>query len=648
MASKGLRVGLVLFLTLGSAAGGIWALNAPKRRVGTEPTILSAQTTTGASVETGGPALDDGDGRARSASTNRVGQRLTYAANFFLEALGKDDTSPRTVVVGNAKLALSIVADNDQDLEYAALLSDIAVTGDSERQGSDFTQKITESMKVPFALHMTPAGQVSSIAFPPEGNEVGAGIMRGLASALQFSWPAEAGQLPKAWSVNESDNLGDYVATYEVAGKTEYKKSAKDYARLELSRAFQVMQGQRQPSAHLEGTYQIDDAKRIRVAKLTQTMLIPSSNDGTGTISSTYRLELKEVSRGGSRIAGSESWRRLPLVATLQVTENSVSEKQNRDILGDATWESLQTDNLEAIKAGDEKARLRVGRRMMALFQLEPKKARDAVITLRRTRDPKEAQTVLGALSGARVAEALKAIQDTATDRNVKPEIREAAIGHLGLSKEPTVDTVNTLLKVASTEADPTLRNQAILSLGDAAGKLSNSATANDSDLAKQSIAGLADQLHASKDPQNQVLYLQALGNAGGTNVHSATADYINSTDPSVRQAAIFAQRYVSGEEADKAIVSALLKDEDPALRGTAAQAASFRTLTPTLLAGITEGLQTEQQGGVRNNIVECLGAFLPQSPSVIRRLLQAVAQNDPDPQVRDSAVKVLNSAPEK
>ncbi|HEY5958667.1 MAG TPA: HEAT repeat domain-containing protein, partial [Polyangiaceae bacterium] len=262
--------------------------------------------------------------------------------------------------------------------------------------------------------------------------------------------------------------------------------------------------------------------------------------------------------------------------------------------------------------------------------------------------DPKEAQTVLGALSGAGTPEALSAIQNIATDRSGKPEVREAALGHLGLHDEPTAETVKTLSKVVATESDQVLKNQAIISLGDAAGRLAMNpkTSADDSALAKQEIAGLTEQLQAAKDPQSQTLYLQALGNARGATGATATADYLNSTDPTVRQAAIFAQRFVAGEQADKAIIGALLRDGDPTLRGTAAQAASFRQFNPTLLAGVTEGLKTESEGLVRGSMVECLGAYLPQAPAEVRKLLESVSANDADAQVRDSAAKILKAAP--
>lgn len=643
MATERFRIGLVLLLIAGAAASGVWVLAGVTTKAAVNHNVLSAPGEIKAPVAA---EMDGINSDERRVPTNLLGQVLTYKASFQLEVQGKSDTAPRTVIIGNAKLSLSSVAENATDVELAALLSDITVSGDSERQGANFEQQVSESMKVPFALHVTPAGQISSIAFPPEGNEVGAGIMRGLASAFQFTRPSASGVLPKTWSINERDNLGDYAAVYEDTGEGTYKKSTRDYSRLELSQAFQVMQGQKGPKAHLEGTYQVDDAKRIKVASLTQVLSFPSSDDGTASISSTYRLELVGVGRGGRRVAGSESWRRLPLGATLQVSEVAISEKQNRQILGDGNWESLQLENLAAIKGNDDKARLQVGRRMKALFELEPRRASDAVLALRKVKDPKEAQTVLGALSSARIPAALTAIQDVATDRSGKLEVREAALGHLGLHNEPTAETLKTLTNVATTESDPTLRNQAVVSLGTVAGKLeaSTKSSADDVALAKQTIAGLSEQLNVAKDPETRTLYLQSLGNAGGTDVLSSTVSLLSASDPSVRQSAIFALRFVAGDEADKLVISALLRDTDPTLRATAAQAAAFRKLTPTLLAGVVENLKTEQEVIVRSSVVECLAAFVTQSPSDVRPLLEWVSKNDSAAEVRDSATKILKS----
>ncbi|HEY5958629.1 MAG TPA: hypothetical protein VIV60_18840, partial [Polyangiaceae bacterium] len=103
MTSKGMRVGLVLLLALG-ATGGAWVWGTSKGHVGGAGSPWPEAPVANAAVAV---HHDDDTEDLRSVPTSRVGQRLSYKVSFHLEVHEPNDSAPRTIIVGAAKLDLT-------------------------------------------------------------------------------------------------------------------------------------------------------------------------------------------------------------------------------------------------------------------------------------------------------------------------------------------------------------------------------------------------------------------------------------------------------------------------------------------------------------------------------------------------------------
>ena len=139
-----------------------------------------------------------------------------------------------------------------------------------------------------------------------------------------------------------------------------------------------------------------------------------------------------------------------------------------------------------------------------------------------------------------------------------------------------------------------------------------------------------------------QILYLQALGNSGDARALPAIQRVLSAGGEELRSAAVTALRFIAAEAVDGLIAATLLGDPSVRVRRSAVFAASFR---PPLLM-----LPVLQQSGaarfrarVRGEIVPVLGRSL-SLPGVVSTL-QAPGQNDANAEVRQAAAALLTRA---
>lgn len=573
------------------------------------------------------------------ASERQVGDRTIYRAAFQTSVDSKGGALQQATIVGNAQMVLSLVASSASGFEYSGVLKEVSLTLDESAGTEEFESHLKQSLESQFSFHVTPEGRVDTIAFP--AGEVGSGgaTLRGLVAALQFV--KAKGKDPKAWTITESDNLGECSAEYRVTESQHYTKSATSYDRLAIAEAFSGQQNGAKPVASFEGNYVLDSFGLPQSSKVTQHLTLPIGGTGETKVTSSYRLDIVTRDRGGVRFATSETWKREPLAERpLKQGLARPPVAELRRVLGDADLSSLRKDMEKFIRAGDEDARFRVGEQMTALFELEPEQAAIAAGQLRQVSSPKEAQTILGALAATSRPEALSAIQDVASDQSYSEDTRSQAVTHLGIHESPNGATIEAIEKSLSDAKTPELRTTSLDSLGGAAGKLLK--IDEDSADARRAVRTLSQGLAAATDQPGRITYLNALGNAGGSDAFASVRPQLTSDDELTRSMAVFSLRLVQGVEVDAMLVDSLLRDPGARVRGAAARAIRFRAFSDVLAAGMASSLKAEAEELVRVDALEFFLAFPTRELPISTEVLEWVSAHDASPQLRGTAEKAL------
>jgi len=239
---------------------------------------------------------------------------------------------------------------------------------------------------------------------------------------------------------------------------------------------------------------------------------------------------------------------------------------------------------------------------------------------------------LLDLLAGTGTPEAQAALVQALSSREATGDARYGMLlGRLSLVSNPTSDTVRFAEKTyASTEGE--LRVASTYTLGSTAGALYRQ---EQSPEAWAAVQRLADDLRASKAPEEQAHLLMALGNAGVAEQADVIAGYASATSPEVRRASAKALRKIATPEATMTLLS-LAADAQQPVQATAMESLGRRPLDTGLLMDLRD---LALNGGVKvenyHVFVSLVAPYLESEPDMVRELLRHLLTQDvPDRQV--------------
>jgi hypothetical protein len=271
--------------------------------------------------------------------------------------------------------------------------------------------------------------------------------------------------------------------------------------------------------------------------------------------------------------------------------------------------------------------------RLVALFRLDADAARAAAIEVITGRiDEHAVPAVIGALGEAGTRDAQAALATLVDARALAAPARVHATLSLGLTPEPTDDTLRTLAQTSRT-ADAELASTATLGLGNAALRLRDRDPAG----AAAYVDDLLARLRAAADDGTRITLLRALGNTGDPRILPALQGALAADAELVRAAATEALRFVPGIEA---LVAASLRDAASAVRNAAVFAAGFASLA-TLAPALTDAARTDPDPTIRRAIVDLAGPRMRELPA-LRAIVEYAAAHDTDAELREAARGML------
>ena len=506
--------------------------------------------------------------------------------------------------------------------------------------------KMQAELSAPFFVNLEPSGKLRALRVRKDVGVMSRGWLKSLAATLQFIRPKTAGT---SWTTEEADATGEYVASYRLAADQAHcEKSRQKYTRIasgdgmvaaseigKVTGALALTFGLQLGASPAEVLREVKGRDTIEVDPGPGMPRVASESDITFTLQTSDR---DAAAAGAVAVADSAEYE----IAPLGMTERNAQADARRDderLLKGATFAELQAALLAIPATDDGRQRAQVQAKLEALARLSDEAARKAAqsATAKET-PPRAAKTLLGALGGAGTPAAQSNLVQIAENKALSTDLRSNALAVLGLGDHPQEATTEALLK-ASSDSDPEISSTALLALGNTSLALRKSGQTTEAD---QGVEELLQRLQNARTQDDQLLYLQALGNAGDARAVPAITTALATPAAAVRNAAVVALRFIEGPQVDQLIASTLAQDPATEVRRGAVYALSFRSLS-VFLPALQKAVLSDGDANVRADVVAVLGKAMAL-PGVAA-LLRTVAEKDASPDVRRSAQALLASS---
>lgn len=581
-----------------------------------------------------------------------IGTLRTYELSTVRTVRFSTDTAPTEEL----KLALSGRWDvTVVEASSAAVLAEVQLDELKLDLGGDAPQleRLRKSLLAPFFLEMDPSGRLRGLRLRRGTDPIVRGFLKAVAASLQYT----SGAGP-SWISDEIDATGEYQARYQLSvDGTRCDKGRVRYTRVAAVQGLLPVESVGTTSGELRAAFTLartdDESARVEALTATDTLAV-DAGPGMPRVSSESRVSLRLLGGAVQEDEILEQWRRLakgpdyePAPLGTSDEDPDSGRRSDEQLVQGARFEDLlaQLRKLPPGEDGKERASLLV--RLSALMRLDPAAARRAQLAIAQVTDTQvpAARTLLGALGGAGSAAAQEALVQVGESAALSPELRMNAVAALGLSDQPEEASASALQRLAS-DPNADVRSTALLALGNTAlaqrrqGQTGEAAAAVDELLARLSAAQTEDE---------QLLYLQALGNTGDPRALPALQAALRVPSVEVRKAAAQGLRFIpsdSGGTSPDQLLTEALRDPAAPVRLGALFAVSFRPLL-VFLPALQQLVQNDGDEGVRSETVNLLGRALGSAgaqllPGVLHTLKQ-VAEHDPAPRVRKAALDLLS-----
>jgi hypothetical protein len=496
-------------------------------------------------------------------------------------------------------------------------------------------ERVRTALAEPVVFDVTERGLIAGIGFakgeqPDAAYALSRGLVRALVGMLQIAAPAD--DKTTTWAASELDFTGPYEATYERTSPHTIKKQKQTYAACTTCGPAQVET--RIVRSHI--TYELASVlptllavRAVEADEATQVQGGAPLPD----LSSETKVKLRLTSADAVDADTARALAERLQDVRLQALDNRGLDK--RALLDDAkiagtTFSSLadQISRLDGQGQRTKGPRARAFAQLTTHLRYDPSAVNEAVRRIR-AGDPLR-DTLIDALGSAGSEAAQSALRDLFADPSSTEDDRQNVILALSLTPKPSDGTTKLL---GSLQDDPVYGRQSRYGLGIAAYHLD----ADEPARAASIVTGLESRLASAGTHQEAMEFLRALGNAAHPSSLGAIKRYLTHDNASVRSAAMNALRRIPGSQADEYLAAALLSDESPGVRLSAATALGYRTSSSALVRALQTTLGGEPEREVRLQATRVAARWASNEP-VLRDVLARVARHDPDPKIRDVA----------
>jgi hypothetical protein len=550
------------------------------------------------------------------------GRRLTYAVDYRSEALvdgalehvplGENAPRADSVLTLSSSfggtLTLAVVERRpDGSALVLATFRDLAVNVVASSRSITLAEDTFAPLARGFLVEYGPNGDVHGIAVEEGAHPVAIRLASQVVAFLQLEAPRDHGA---TWETDEKDPLGDLHARYTVLDEAPSRGDGQLIQKAVTRRIGPratgalgrlIATGGSATTATL--AYEVSPEHGIlfeAAGELTTEHMLGELRVGTDDSTFVVRLERDEQGlaaevRAQARARAVALGELRPLDPTQLRAEERRAENEALlsrvdfgAVLADARMHPPPPQSRDAatyarlLSAAVETSDL--ARALLEKTMLDPAVGERAFVPLARAfgeHDSPESQAVLARVVNGRTKE---------------DPGREVALFSLGRANAPSDATIALLEAVAQAKDDP-CAYAALLALGRAAGQLA----AIEPRRGRPVFERLLARVSAAPDDGTRAKALEAIGNAGSPLAEPELARWRASTVPaSVRGAAVSAHRLIPTTSARDALIDALGKDSDAAVRSAALEAVVLRRPDDAIADAVADRLEHDTDESVK------------------------------------------------
>ncbi|MBP9707581.1 MAG: hypothetical protein KBD78_08045 [Oligoflexales bacterium] len=486
-----------------------------------------------------------------------------------------------------------------------------------------------------------PEGIINEIYFPENLSKENQHILRDVLNHISLSIP-KSFDMKLSFETNEVDPNGVYRATYKAQEKDNFfvleKKrieylqpddSTKDFQkiiqdnsinRFEISKSNRIIM-------NVDAVLDIEHLYKNQLFSKTKTKMVLKHLDKTksNSLSANSRPNSNSTSNYSNEVKSDLSASKELADIDLQMYRNS---------LGNETWASLSSKLYDEVAEED---RTNLFLQLKSLLMLQPELSFDLADLLHKFAPDTDAyRLTLSSLVSAGHPQAQSALIKFLQESSGDQEKQITVIGQLGLVEHPSDELNQYTENRIQNESDPDILTTLYLQQGNNAKAQENSNPAVNA----KSVASYLKLLQSGKI-QDQILALEALGNAGSVLAIDAILEKTFSSNSTIRTKALAALRLIQGIEAEQAILAYYERHSEQSEKKAAIEALFYRELSMSGIAFLRESYRTNMSSDLQLAILECLKKYIDKDAKILIVFQQASAQQT-HKEVSRSAANVL------
>ena len=508
-------------------------------------------------------------------------------------------------------------------------------------QAREYLDRIAIELGEPTIVRIHASGRILGLRFPPRTSARAKGVIRGVLAAFSFVVPLDA---KASWTTRQKDTTGEFRAHYRrLDGDRAIKRTKERY--LSFGRDADIRRHD------LRSTGQASFSRRagwLSTATLRENMKLELREGSVDVLSrATGNLRLSgfdDLRRGDWPAVGWEgSWSSLfhSGAESDQITGESMIEIRRSDLEG-ITVAQLVDEIARLVTAGKAETYelYKAWDRLKWMMKLDGKAVGSVLAYVRNNNLSAHATDLLiTAIGGAGTVVAQEGLISLQGDRGMKRRVRESAVVSMFQLGKPTRELMNVLLKRSRNVGSGEINAISMRAFG----RLSRRSKEALDPSGRTALDHLLDMGATSQPANNTSVWIQALGNSRSERALPQTERFLESEDESLRREAVLALRHLKSSRATKNLLAKAQNDASADVRRTAIEVLAEREGRDAQRM-VRDRARHDRDPSVRHSAIAALGQHSHKNRAN-RRVLEEVAAEDPTPELRQLAKRLLGKS---
>ncbi len=444
------------------------------------------------------------------------------------------------------------------------------------------------------------------------------------------------------WSSTEEDQNGSYTARYKVALLPDspfvmlYKKKL-SYQQVQNQKMPQVLRGNIEIQFHPKLGY-IDSLEVFEELAIRNMDFI-----GKGSFEIKLKLEKRENDPTISHPMDHKLTQGNMYTTKSFKVEGEEELRINRlkSIVGNKTWKDLEKEWPSIQEEKDQATRNNFFKLLTAWMELNPNELHQVgKIMLMSKEWDRNVGLLCGALTECQVPEAQELLLNVMDQRKDNENFVTMISSNLGLVKQPTDATLQTLQNISQENRSEQVTNIANLAIGNIISTIKKTNPEKVNSL----IYDFEVSLKNESTPSKQMNYIETLGNVGNSSSVPILETFVKHKDVPIRSRAYHSLRFMNDVYSEELLSKGLQEEEHPHVRRSILDAMSSRNNSKSTLDVLMAAFTSEKDPNVRIKEAHIIWKMRREFPEV-ENFIRRYADIDTSEKVRNSLRYMLVDA---